>query len=254
MNFRLISCNVFQREACACLSRTPHVVDIDFLELGEHARPDNLRTLVQARIDAAEAGSRRYDAVLLLLGLCGNAGAGLVARTTQLVMPRAHDCATILLGSRGVFREHFGDNPSQGFSSSGYVERGEYYLRRPDEGGGVGICDDAFAELVKKYGQEDATYIWETMHPVHPGDDRALFIRMPGVDDSAQAANFRQKAEADGKRYEELIGDMRLIAALIEGRWDPAEFLIVPPGYQTAGVYDWDQIVRAAPSASPAGK
>jgi hypothetical protein len=89
------------------------------------------------------------------------------------------------------------------------------------------------------------------MHPVHEGDDRALFIRMPGVDDSAQAARFRERAEADGKRYEELTGDMRLIAALIEGRWDPAEFLIVPPGYQTAGVYDWDKIVRATPSAPP---
>jgi hypothetical protein len=225
-------------------------VDIDFLELGEHARPDNLRTLVQARIDAAEAGSRRYDAVLLLLGLCGNAGVGLVARTTQLVMPRAHDCATILLGSREAFREHFGDNPSLGFSSSGYVERGEYYLRRPDEGGGVAIIDDAYAELVKKYGEDNAQYIWETMHPSHVGDDRALFIRMPGVDDAAQAERFRQRAEADGKRYEELTGDMRLIAALIDGRWDPTEFLIVPAGHRTAGVYDWDQIVRATPSAT----
>jgi predicted nuclease of restriction endonuclease-like (RecB) superfamily len=31
----------------------------DFLELGEHARPDNLRALLQARIDAAETAARR---------------------------------------------------------------------------------------------------------------------------------------------------------------------------------------------------
>jgi hypothetical protein len=249
MNFRLIACNIFQREACACLARTPHVVDIDFIELGEHARPANLHEILQARIDAAENGSRRYDAVLLLFGLCGNAGNGLVARATPLVMPRAHDCATILLGSRAAFREHFGDNPSQGFSSSGYVERGDYYLRRPDEGSGVAICDDAYAELVRQYGEENAKYVWETMHPARPSEKRALFIRMPGVDDAAQAARFRERAEADGKEYTELTGSTRLIAALIEGHWDPAEFLIVPPGHQTTGVYDMDEIIRATPLA-----
>ena len=40
-----------------------------------------------------------------------------------------------------------------------------------------------------------------------------------------------------------------LIAALIEGHWDPAEFLIVPPGHQTTGVYDMDEVIRATPLA-----
>ena len=43
------------------------------------------------------------------------------------------------------------------------------------------------------------------------------------------------------------VGHMRLIAALIDGHWDPAEFLVVPPGQQTVGVYDWDEVVRAKP-------
>ena len=247
MNYRLIACNIFQREACACVARSPHVIDVDFLELGEHARPDSLRALLQSRIDAAEEHTRHYDAVLLLFGLCGNAGVGLMARRTPLVLPRAHDCATILLGSRVAFREHFGDNPSQGFSSNGYLERGEYFLRKPEEGGGVVAGGDAYAELVKQYGEENARYVWETMHPVRPGDDRAVFIRMPGIDDAKHAERFRVQAEAAGKHSEELTGSMRLVAALVDGRWDPAEFLVVPSGHQTAGVYDWDEVVRAKP-------
>jgi hypothetical protein len=248
MNYRLIACNIFQREACACVSRSPHVVDIEFLELGEHARPDNLRALLQSRIDTAEEGPRRYQAVLLLFGLCGNAGVGVVARRTPLVLPRAHDCATILLGSRATFQEHFGDNPSQGFSSNGYLDRGEYFLRQPEEGGGMVAGGDAYAELVKQYGEENARYVWDTMHPVQAGNDRAVFIRMPGIDDAKHAERFRIQAEATGKHCEELTGNMRLIAALVDGRWDPAEFLVVPPGQQTAGVYDWDEIVRAKPA------
>jgi hypothetical protein len=248
MNYRLIACNVFQREACACVARSPHVVDVEFVELGEHARPDRLRALLQARVDAAEQAVRRYDAVLLLFGLCGNAGIGLVARQTPLVLPRAHDCATILLGSRAAFRQHFGDNPSQGFSSSGYLERGNYFIHRSEEGGG-GADGDSYAELVRQHGEENARYIWETLHPQRPGDDQAVFIRMPGIEDGRHLARFRIQVEAMGKQCAELTGDLRLIEALLEGSWDESEFLVVPPGHQTAGVYDWEEIVRATPVA-----
>jgi hypothetical protein len=245
MNLYLISCNIFQREACLCMAQSPHLVDFEFLELGEHARPDALRTLLQARIDAVEHAARKYDAVLLLFGLCGNAGVGLTARARPLVLPRAHDCATVLLGSRQAFREHFAENPSQGFSSNGYLDRGDYFLRQAGEGGGVVPGGDAYAELVKQYGEENAKYVWETMHPKKAGDERALFIRMPGIDDAPQAARFREQATAAGKQCVELTGSLRLIAALLRGSWDPSEFLVVPPGRRTAGVYDWDEIVRA---------
>lgn len=248
MNFRLIACNIFQREACACVAHCAHVVDIDFLELGEHARPDNLRALLQARIDAAETAARKYEAILLLFGLCGNAGVGLAARQTPLVLPRAHDCATILLGSRAAFRKHFGDNPSQGFSSNGYLDRGDYFLRQGEEGGGLVADGDAYAELVKQHGEENARYVWETLHPARPGDDRVIFIRMPGIDDARHVERFRVQAEATGKHCEVLTGNLRLVSALLSGNWDPAEFLVLPPGCQTAGVYDWDEVVRAKPA------
>jgi len=248
MKTRLIACNIFQREVCACLARTTHVVDVEFVPLGEHARPDNLRALLQARIDAADASGQPCDAVLLLFGLCGNAGVGLVARQAPLVLPRAHDCATVLLGSRAAFQKQFGDNPSQGFSSNGYLDRGEYLVRTAEEGGGVACCGDAYAELVKQHGEDNARYVWEAMHPARPGDDRAWFIHMPGIEDARAIEQFSAKAEASGKRCEVLTGNLRLIAALIEGNWDPAEFLIVPPGQRTEGVYDWDEIIRARPS------
>lgn len=244
MAFRLIACNIFCREACACISRSSQVVDVEFVELGEHARPESLRRQLQARIDAAGQGPRRYDAILLLFGLCGNAGVGLVAGRVPLVIPRAHDCATLLLGSRDAFRRHFGGNPSQGFSSNGYADRGEYLLRKPEEGGGLVADGDAYQELVKQYGEENARYVWETLHPVRP-DERALFIRVPELDDAAQAARFQAQAEKQGKPYEEAIGNLRLIHALVDGKWDPAEFLVVAPGQRTIGVYDWDEVVRA---------
>ena len=117
--FKLIACNVFMREACYCISQSPHAIDVEFTELGEHVRSDALRQLIQSRIDAAEDSGKPYEAILILFGICGNAGIGLAARKTRLVMPRAHDCCTILLGSRARFQEHFGAQPSTPFGSAG---------------------------------------------------------------------------------------------------------------------------------------
>ena len=243
MHLKLISCNVFQREASWCVAHTPHIIDSEYTELGEHARSAGLRQIVQDKIDATEAPGKTYDAILLLFGLCGNATVGLKARRTQLVIPRAHDCCTILLGSRGKFVEHFGDAPSTPFSSVGYLERGDYFLRTTDDGTTGVVTGDAFENLVEKYGEEDARYIWAEMHPDH-GDNKAVFIDLPETSHLGYAAKFEAKAAAAGKQAVRLPGDIRLIANLLNGEWDPKEFLVVPPVAAIDGVYDWDEVIR----------
>ena len=242
MHLKLIACNVFQREACYCLARSPHVIDPEFTELGEHIRPEKLRSLLQAAIDRASA-SGRYDAILLLFGICGNAGVGLRAGDIPLIMPRAHDCCTVLLGSRQSFKEHFGDAPSTPFSSTGYMERGDYFLRIEDGEAKVHY-GDVYAEYVEKYGEENAKFIWEQMHP-ESENKRAVFIDIPEFADLGYDAQFREKAEAEGREYVRVEGNLRLICNLINGEWNELDFLTVPPGQRTEGVYDWEEIIRA---------
>lgn len=247
MILKLITCNVFQREACHCAAHSPHVLDMEFVELGEHIHPDKLRETLQGAIDRASDSPRSYDAILLLFGLCGNAGVGLQARSVPLVIPRAHDCCTILLGSRKLFREQFADAPSTPFSSSGYMERGEYFLRIEDGEQKIHY-GDGYAEYVEKYGEENAKYIWEQMHPAGHGDDnRAVFIEVPEFAHLGYLDRFREKCSEVGRTCVELPGDLRLIRALVQGDWDASEFLFVPEGEQTAGVYDWEEIIRARP-------
>ena len=246
MQLKLISCNVFQREASWCIARSPHVIDPEYTELGEHARSAGLRELIQGRIDATEASGKAYDAILLLFGLCGNATVGLRARATRLVIPRAHDCCTLLLGSRARFAEHFGDAPSTPFSSAGYLERGDYFLRTGDDGGTGVQIGDAYQELVGKFGEEDAKFIWAEMHPDH-GNEKAVFIDLPQTRHLDFAAKFEAKAKAAGKQPVRLDGDIRLIENLLQGKWDEKEYLVVPPANAIEGVYDWDEVVRAKP-------
>jgi hypothetical protein len=250
MLLKLIACNVFMREACLCIARSPHVIDVEFLELGEHAQPQCLNAALQAKIDRAEQDSKAYAAILLLYGLCGNAAVGLRARKTKLVLPRAHDCCTILLGSRERFQEHFQDHPSTPFSSVGYLERGSYYLRT--EGSERQIqYGDQYAALVAQYGEDNAKYIWESMFPENadPVESRVVFIDLPETRGLGAAERFRTQAESHGKSCTQLDGSLSLISRLLNGDWDPTDFLVVEPDHQTTGVYDWTEIVRAVPVA-----
>ena len=128
MKLKLICCEVFLREACLILSNSPHTIDPEFTPKGSHDNPAQLRKLLQDKINSIPS-SAGYDAVLLGYGICGNATAGLTAGSVPLIIPRAHDCCTILLGSRERFVECFQKNLSAEWSSAGYMERGENYLR-----------------------------------------------------------------------------------------------------------------------------
>jgi len=60
-----------------------------------------------------------------------------------------------------------------------------------------------------------------------------------------RAEEFRAKAEEQGLEYVRLEGSLALIRNLIDGQWNEEDFLTVPPGQMTAGVYDLEEIVRA---------
>lgn len=221
------------------LSRTKETVDPEFTPKGAHDRTDNLRELIQQKIDETEEKGG-YDAILLGFGLCGNSTAGLTARSIPLIIPRAHDCCTILLGSRDKFMEHFKDNLSKEWSSTGYMERGENYLRESEVGKSLGIKTD-YDEFVEKYGEENAKYLWETLHP-ELNDNELIFIDIPETSHLGYCEKLKALASEQGKTVKVIEGDARLINGLIEGNWDEKEFLIVPPGKTIKPVYDYDKI------------
>jgi hypothetical protein len=249
--YKLISCNVFQRELCSVIALSPNLIDPEFLELGLHLHPESLRAALQGRIDEATAASERtagaggvgYDAILLGYGLCGNGLSGIRARSLPLVLARAHDCCTILLGSRTSFIERFGSNLSASWSSAGYIERGSGYFRASDLG-----MDDGFgleyAELVEKYGEENAQYVWETMHPEK--EERELrFIELMETAPLDYARKMREKAAEEGKEFVLLPGSSRLLRGLVAGDWAAEEFLVVPPFSRIAPLYDLERVFEA---------
>lgn len=243
MHLRLISCDVFTREACYCIARSANAVSPVFTHKGEHNAPDGLRGLLQGYIDEAEHESPPFDAVLLLFGLCGNATAGLQSRSIPVVIPRAHDCTTLFLGSKHLFRQHFGDNPSQIWASVGYSERGSSIISDASTRQNLGISND-YADLVATYGEENAKYLLDALQ-IHRSSNKLMFLDVPETRVPHVIARIEQAAADESLALERLAGSLRLVEALLAGDWPEEDFLVVPPGHTISALYDMDQIVAA---------
>jgi len=245
MLIKFICCDVFARIACELVSKSPHIVDLEFLPMLAHDEPKKLNALIKEKIEASiAASSRRYEAVILGYGLCGNSVVGLSC-PVPLVIPRAHDCCAVFMGGKENFISAFGDIFSARWSATGYYERcqGLNYLYGVQQHASYKTSAE-YMGYVEQYGEDNADYIWETMHPGIETDE-AVYIKVDGFEYSNAFENYKNDIERSGKTLKLVEGDISLLKALINGEWDDKRFLVVPPGKTIAGVYDMDNVVCA---------
>jgi hypothetical protein len=225
MRLKLIGCEVLYREVCAAVARSVNQIDIEFLPKGLHDMGSRrMRARIQEAVDGAAGGP--YEAVLLGYALCGNGLAGLEARSVPLIIPRAHDCITLFLGSRERYREYFENHAGVYFHTSGWIERGQNPGTQ---------LSWAFDELVERYGEEDARYIYQELTKHYR---QFTFIEMGVEPDSRFEEQTRREAVARSWEFEKVQGDMSLIRRLVDGPWDDRRFLVAPPGSHVVVTHD----------------
>ena len=250
------------------MARTPHIVDMEFTPKGAHNDAEYLRKLIQQKIDETEESERKYDAIILGFGLCGNSVVNLKAKSIPIVIPRAHDCCTLFLGSKEKYLENFGERLSMEFSTAGYLERGDSYVKEAGDIDKKMGWDKTYQEYVEKYGEENAKFIWETLHPEQAKNNphnkpinnnnnppnnnshekegkEVIFIEIPQLKHLGYAEECKRKALASGKKFIEIEGSIELIEKLIFGEWSEKDFLIIQPGQHIMGVYDMEEVVKA---------
>ncbi|HYK92394.1 MAG TPA: DUF1638 domain-containing protein, partial [Acidobacteriota bacterium] len=155
MRFKLISCEIFYREICAVVSRSPSTIDVEFMPKGLHdIGCKSMLERLQAALDRVDED--RYQAVLFGYGLCNNGIVGLAARSIPLVFPRAHDCIAMFFGSSSRYLEYFHANPGTYYKTAGWIERGEDAgeLHQLSITHLIGM-DKGYEELVAKYGEDN---------------------------------------------------------------------------------------------------
>jgi len=248
MRIKCIACEVLARPLYWCAAQSPHIVDITLLKRGLHNHPAKLRERLQTEID--QAAGEGCQAVVLAYGLCGQATAALAAREIPLVVPKAHDCITLFLGSRERYRAQFDQCPGTYWYMLDYMERND----DPNSSLALGTGSDVdmraeYDRYVEKYGQDNADYLMEVMGAWRAHYSRAAYIDM-GVGDGREIeAQTQAEASRRGWKYENIAGDLVLIRKLLDGDWSE-DFLVVQPGRQVGMTYD-DEVINSQPWIRP---
>ena len=246
MRLIILACEIMYREISYCVAKSKNIVDVRFLQKGLHdIGQEEMSKTLQAEIN--QIPKDNYEAILLGYALCSNGIKGLTTEENTLVVPRAHDCITLLLGSKEKYSNYMAQHPGTYFRSTGWIER-----NMPEIGGdgkpksimtqlGFGRT---FEEYVEKYGEDNARYIMETLKSWQRNYDTITYIDMGIGNFDGHEQNAKEEAQEKGWNFIKLQGDIGLLQRLVDGEWNPDEFLVVQPGQRIKPIYI-DNIIRA---------
>jgi len=237
---RAITCEVFARAVYLNAAFSPNVVDVELVDKGLHDFSATLREALQQRIDATSA--REYQAIVLVYGLCNRSIDGLQARDVPIVVPRAHDCITLYLGSRARYNREFMETPGTFYYSDEYLERGGTKGKNSDGRivalGATTPINESYDQLVQKYGEDNAAYLLEVLGAWQKHYQRAAYIDLKLGKSGDYVAQAQRDAAERGWQFEMLRGDLDLIHRLLSGQWDGEDFLTVQPGQRIVATFD----------------
>jgi hypothetical protein len=234
----LLACRVFEQEIALHGAGAAHIVETRFFEIGLHDYPDQLRSNLQDALLALEARND-IEAVALAYGLCGKGTAGLKPLRHKLVIPRAHDCITVFMGSKEAYAEHHRRCPGCYYYTPGW--------NRARRVPGPERAEAMRAELAAKFEPDDVEYLMDAERQQWALHDTATYLDL-GTDDARAEADYaRRCAGWLGWKFEHLRGDPALLRDLLWGRWDEKRFQIIEPGMQLGHAPD-DSILRAEPA------
>jgi hypothetical protein len=230
LRLHVIACPVFQRELEMLAANAKNIVTFRHLEMGLHeGSAENLRAALQTAIDAVPPG--QCDAIAIGYGLCNRGVIGLQARTAPVVIPRAHDCIGMLLGSSQCYLAQLEAQPGTYFQSAGWLENspanGDIRQQNFTFGPNSNVTRE---KLVEKYGAENADFLLEQFSNFTKHYERLAFIATPAPEAKKWEAAARGIAQKRGWKFEKLPGDLGWLKRLLDADWSEREFLKLNPG------------------------
>jgi hypothetical protein len=242
MNIKLIACKVLQREISLLSAKCENFIDISFIRQGFHNEPEKLREILQSEIDAIDenrdhhtAANRTFDAIAIGYGLCSNGIVNISSKKYPLVVPKAHDCITLILGSKERYKQYF-DRYNGGvyWYTPGWIENTIMPSKTR--------FDMIYNEYAEKYGEDNARYLMNMEQSWMTEYSRCTYINWKALEFPAHIEYSRECARYMAWAFELVEGDSRLLGDLIGGKWDGERFLVVPPNRAVAPSHD-DEIV-----------
>lgn len=240
----VIACPVFQRELDLLAAEAKTNLTFRHLDMGLHeGTAANLCAALQDAIDQVSEDS--CDAIVIAYGLCNRGIVGLQARALPVVIPKAHDCIGMLLGTTQCYLAQLEAQPGTYFQSAGWLENAATNGKiRPQD---LPFSPDVSArreKLVEKYGVENADYLLEEFANFTRHYQRLAYISTPVPRAEQWEDAAKEIAHKHGWNFERLEGDLGWLRRLVNAEWNEQEFLKLKPG-ERVGLRHDSQLIEA---------
>jgi hypothetical protein len=212
MKSLIITCRTVQAEVDKAIEQTGTRFPVMYLESALHNEPDKLKLVLQEALHRMA----NVDQVLLVMGYCGNAILGLKPEGFRLVVPRADDCITMLLGSQQRRAEVQRNMPTY-FFTSGWLSCWEKMDKTVFE---------EYERTLKRYGKVKADKILQITfkHYKRVGlIDTGAFPLDELMPKAQEYADFLKL------KCEIIPGTMDYLKKFLTGPWDD-DFIIINSG------------------------
>lgn len=218
---RIIACSIMKDEL---LRLQKEGVTFAFLEQSLHRTPQKMPAAVQEEIN--KAAETDEDFVVLGYGLCSNGILGVRPVRQPVVIPRAHDCISLFLGSLERYQEEHGKEPGTYYLTKGWIDEGKSPL---------GIL----SEYTQRYGKETAEWVIR--------EELKNYKRIALVDSGnhiseEHRAHARENARFLNLRYEEIKGSLEFFVRMLRGPWGK-DFLILHPGQEVKQEFFLENVI-----------
>lgn len=217
----VITCAVLETEIEHYRKDLSHIVHVEILQQGLHNDPPKLRVELQRAIEKVEA-TTDVQAIVLGYGLCSRGSEGVFTRRAKLVMARAHDCITLLLGSKERYADYVAKNPGTYWYSPGW--------NRHHTPPGKERYEKLYRKYVEEYGQDNAEFLMESEQHWFKTYDRATYVDL-GVGATKEDIEYTQGCANWLKwNFDHQHGDQALLLDMLRGNWDEQRFVVLEPG------------------------
>lgn len=241
----VIGCAVLEDEVRHFLEAIEVVSSVHFLKQGLHDEPDRLRRELQEAIDKVESEGTA-DVIALVYGFCSRGIEGVSTKRCRLVVARAHDCITLLLGSKEAYAEYAAKNPGTYWYSPGWNK--STTMPGPER------HEKLKKDYEEKFDPDDVDYLLEMEEMWMKEYSRATYVDLGVSNGSADEEYTKSCADWLGWGFDSKKGDPTLLKDLLSGRWDDERFLLVGPGQTFKASVDEGVIKPAACASCPLDK
>lgn len=206
MKAKVFACSTLADEISKVL---PPDIELELMPYALHRTPQKLQSELQERINA----DTTHDTLLFGYGLCSYGVVNLCSERHTLVIPRIHDCISLLMGAREIYDQEFEKFPASIYLSKGWIDQGAEPLAE-------------FKRYSESYGEETAQWMIDTQYKHYK---RVVYINT-GVGNYKDLTEYAQRvANYLNVACEERKGSLNLLQRLFSGKWDK-EFVVAAPG------------------------